>query len=148
MDEIAKILPAVFRKQIRRTDPHLLEILVPLWPRIAGRTMAEHSQPALFASGVLTLNADCATWGTQLRLMTEDIRAGINHFLGQPIVKKLRIKTVTQPDLFSPPRLSHGTGLPAPPPVRPAMDTGSIADPDIASMLACSYAKYFNRPRR
>ena len=66
--------------------------------------MAQHSQPAFFASGVLTLTTDCATWGTQLRHMTEEIRAKINGFLGQPIVKKLRIKTVTQPGLFSLPR--------------------------------------------
>ena len=104
MDEIGKLLPVLFRKQIRRAEPHLLDILLPLWPRIAGKTMAQHSQPALFASGVLTLHTDCATWGTQLRHMTEEIRAEINGFLGQPIVKKLRIKTVTQPGLFSPPR--------------------------------------------
>jgi hypothetical protein len=148
VDEIGKILPSLFRKQICRAEPHLLEILLPLWPRIAGKTMAQHSQPALFASGVLTLATDCATWGTQLRHMTEDIRAEINGFLGQPIVKKLRIKTVTQSDLFSPPRLSRGTASPAPPPVKQAMDTDSIADPEIASTLASSYAKYFNRPRR
>ena len=148
MDEIGKILPSLFRKQIRRAEPHLLEILLPLWPRIAGKTMAQHSQPAFFASGVLTLATDCATWGTQLRQMTEEIRAEINGFLGQPIVKKLRIKTVTQPDLFSPPRRSRGAALPAPPLAEQAMDTDSIADPEIASALASSYAKYFNRPRR
>ena len=52
--------------------------------------------------------------------MTEDIRAKINGFLGQPIVKKLRVKTMTQSSLFSSPRPStrdacafparHGTG--------------------------------------
>ena len=148
VDEIGKILPSLFRKQIRRAEPHLLEILRPLWSRIAGKTMAQHSQPANFASGVLTLATDCATWGTQLRHMTEEIRAEINGFLGQPIVKKLRIKTVSQPDLFSPPRPASRTTLPAPTPVSQAMDTDSIADPAIASTLASSYAKYFTRPRR
>jgi len=147
VDEIGKILPSVFRKQIRRAEPHLLEILLPLWPRIVGKTMAQHSQPAFFASGVLTLSTDSATWSTQLKHLTEEIRAEINGFLGQPIVKKLRIKTVTQPDLFSPPRTSHGTAQPAPPPVRQAMDTDSIADQEVASALASSYAKYFNRSR-
>ncbi|MGA2986859.1 MAG: DUF721 domain-containing protein [Terriglobia bacterium] len=147
MDEIGKMLPGVFRKQIRRAEPHLLEILLPLWPRIVGKSMAQHSQPTFFASGVLTLATDSATWSTQLKHLTEEIRAEINGFLGQPIVKKLRIKTVTQPDLFSPPRVSPGIALPAPPPVNPAMGTDSIADPQIAAALASSYAKYFNRPR-
>lgn len=109
VDDIGKILPILFRKQIRRAEPHLLDILFPLWPRIAGKTMAQHSQPTFFASGVLTLTADCATWGTVLRHMTEEIRGEINGFLGQQIVKKLRIKTVTQADLFSSPRSPRGT---------------------------------------
>lgn len=148
MDEIGKILPSLFRKQIRREEPRLLEILLPLWPRIAGKTLAQHSQPALYASGMLTLATDCATWGAQLRQMSEEIRATINGFLGQPIVKKLRIKTVAQPGLFYPPRLSSVAGSPVPPPLIQAMGTDSIADPEVASALATSYAKYFNRPRR
>jgi hypothetical protein len=147
VDEIGKILPSLLRQQMFRREPHLVEILLPLWPRIAGKTLAQHSQPALFASGVLTLATDCATWGTQLRHMTEEIRAEVNRFLGQAIVKKLRIKTVTQEGLFSVSRPSRRAAPRALPPGEPAMDTDSIADPEIASALAISYAKYFNRPR-
>ena len=148
VDEIGKILPSWFRKQIRRADPHLLEILLPMWPRIAGKTMALHSQPAFFASGVLTVTTDCATWGTQLRQMTEEIRAEINGFLGVPMVKKLRIKTVTEPSLFSLPRPSRPAAPPAPALGEQAVDTTAIADREIASALATSFAKYFNRSRR
>jgi predicted nucleic acid-binding Zn ribbon protein len=146
VDEIGTILPALFRKQIGRAEPNMLGILVSLWPRIAGRMMAEHSQPARFDSGVLTLAADCATWGTQLQHMTEDIRAGINRYLGQPLVKKLRVKTMTCPSLFSPPQPLRKTALPVPPAAD--MDVKSIADREVASALANSYAKYFSRPRR
>ena len=148
MDEIGKILPALFKKQIGRAEPHLLEILNPLWPRIAGRTIAEHCHPALFTSGVLTLHTDCATWGKQLKFMAEEIRAKINGFLGQPIVKKLRFKTVPQTSLFSSPRSERGAAPTAPPLTEKGMNTDSIADPEIASALASSYAKYFSRPRR
>ncbi len=148
MDEIGTILPTLFRKQIRREEPHLLEILVPLWPRISGRIIAQHSRPSFFAAGVLTLTTDSSTWTTQLRLMSDEIRSQINDFLCQPIVKKLRVKTVIQPSLFSPSRPSNGIASPAQPRMAQAMDTNSIADPAIASALASSYAKYFNRPRR
>jgi hypothetical protein len=148
VEEIGKLLPALFKKQIRRAEPRLIEILVPLWPRIAGKTMAQHSQPAYFASGVLTLATDSTTWGTQLRQMTEEIRAEINGFLGQPIVKKLRIKAVPQPGLFSSLPASRETVPPAPARDEKAMDTAPIADPEIASALASSYAKYFTRTRR
>jgi hypothetical protein len=148
VDDIGKILPSLFRKQIRREEPHLLEILLPLWPRIAGKTMAQHSQPAFFASGVLTLTTDCATWGAQLRHMAEEIRAGINGFLGQPLVKKLRIKIATQPSLYSPPRPLRETARPVPTWAEKALDTASIVDREIASTLADSYAKYFTRRGR
>ncbi|MGO8788539.1 MAG: DUF721 domain-containing protein [Terriglobia bacterium] len=148
MDEIGKILPSLFSKQIRREEPYLLEILLPLWPRIVGKSIAQHCQPTLFASGVLSLASDSATWAKQLVFLTEEVRAKINGFLGQPIVRKLRIKTMTQPSLFSSTRPSRGISAPSPPVMERAVDTSSILDPAIASALASSYAKYFNRPRR
>jgi hypothetical protein len=148
VDEIGKLLPFMFRKQIRRAEPHLLEILIPLWPRIVGRTMAQHSQPAAFGSGVLTLTTDCATWGAQLRQMTEEIRAEINSFLGQPAVKKLRVKNITQLDLFASARLSSGTAARDLAFKEEPVDTASIPDPELARVIASSYAKYFARPRR
>jgi hypothetical protein len=146
VDAIGKFLPVLFKKQIRRAEPHLLEILVPLWPRIVGKTMAQHSRPAQFDLGLLTLHADCPTWGMQLRHMTDEIRSEVNRFLGQAIVKNLRIKTVTQPDLFSQSRRADRATPPSLP-VDVAMVTDSIADPEVAAALASSYAKYFNRRR-
>jgi len=145
VDEVGKILPSLFRKQMRRDEPHVLEILLPLWPRIAGKTIAQHAQPAVFASGVLTVTTDCATWSTQLRHMAEDLRAGINGFLGQSIVKKLRIKKVSYASLLAPPPPRRGAPVSAPSPAGKTVDTASIADPEIASALANSYIKYFTR---
>lgn len=148
MDEIGKILPSLLRKQIPRTEPYLLDILLPLWSRIVGKTIAQHSQPSHFASGVLTLATDSVTWSTQLRHLGDEIRLAINGFLGQSIVKKLRIKTVTQSSLFAQPK--PPLGIAPSPPLSPeeVMETDSIVDPAIASALANSYTKYFSRPRR
>lgn len=145
MDEVAKILPSLFRKQMRRDEPYLLEILLPFWPRIAGKAIAQHCQPAYFSGGVLTLNADCATWGTQLRQMAEEFRARINGYLGQPVVKKLRIKTVAAASLFALPAVAGKTISRLSPLAGKAVDTSSIADPEVAATLANSYAKYFTR---
>jgi hypothetical protein len=148
VDDIGKILPSLFKKEIRRDEPHLLEILQPLWPRITGKPMAQHSQPVSFAAGVLTVTTDCPTWNAQMRHMTEDIRCGINGFLGQSIVKKLRIKKVNQAGLFSAPGMNRESASPEFKVSNPPMDTTSITDPEIASALADSYAKYFSTPRR
>ena len=147
MDEIGKLLPALFKKQIRRAEPHLLDILGPLWPRIVGKGMALHSRPVLFDLGRLTLHADGASWGNQLRFMSEEIRAKVNGFLGDAMVKKLRIKTVTQPHLFAGPWRAKEA---IPPTLQPGdirMNTDSITDPEIAATLASSYTKYFKRTR-
>jgi hypothetical protein len=148
VEEIGKLLPGLFRNEIRRGEPHLLEILDPLWPRIAGKGMAQHSQPSHFASGVLTVAVDSATWSKQLRHLSEEIRAGVNGALGQGVVKRLRIKTVTQHGLFTASKASREVVPPQPPAMDAGMDTTPIADPTIAAALANSYAKYFNRPRR
>lgn len=145
MDEIGRILPGLFRRQIRRTEPHLIEILLPLWPRIAGKMLAQHSRPACFASGLLTVSTDCATWGGQLRQMTEELRAGINGFLGQPVVRKLRIRT-EPPSLFAA-KVMRKDGVLSPDLKGQMTDTTAIADREVAAAYAASYAKYFSRQR-
>ncbi len=145
MDEIGRILPGLFRKQIRRTEPHLVEILLPLWPRITGKTLAQHSRPAVFAAGILTVSTDCPTWGAQLRHMTEELRAGINGFLGQPIVRKLRIRT--EPPSLLPAPAAPRSALPSPAFREQVADTAAIADREIAAAFAASYSKYFSRHR-
>ena len=146
MDELGKVLPSLFRKQLRRPEPYFLEVLLPLWPRIVGKSMAQHSHPALFEGGVLTLTTDCATWSKQLRFMAEEIRAEINGYLGQVMVKKLKVTTATQPGLFSSPWAARA-GAPHAPPAKQPVNTDGIADPEIAATLASSYAKYFSRSR-
>ena len=55
MEEIGKTLPAVFKRHVRGSNPQLVEILAPLWSRVAGKGIAEHSRPVAFWSGTLTL---------------------------------------------------------------------------------------------
>lgn len=99
MEEIGKLLPGVLREQVRRSGPRLIEILDPLWRRVAGKAMAQHCRPVAFDAGTLTLATDCPTWSAQLRQMAEEIRAKVNSFLGDPVVKKLRILKVARLDV-------------------------------------------------
>ena len=92
MEEVGKLLPTIFRRQMRRENAHIVEILGPLWMRVAGKEIAEHSRPVEFAAGTLTLGTSCPSWAAQLRLMTEELRAEINKFLGCTVVKKLQVR--------------------------------------------------------
>ncbi len=97
MEEISKILPLIFRNQVRRDNPRVVEILAPLWPQVAGKPMARHSRPVAFDEGTLTLESDCTAWSAEMRRMSEDIRAQINRYLGVPTVRKLRVRYVSRP---------------------------------------------------
>ncbi len=92
MEAIGKILPAVFKRRLHEREGNLIDILAPFWPRVAGKPIAQHSRPADFRVGTLTLWADSSAWATELCQLAEEIRAEINSFLGLPIVKRLRIE--------------------------------------------------------
>jgi len=77
---------------MRRENARVVEILAPLWIQVAGKEIAEHSRPVEFAAGTLTLATSCPSWAAQLRLMSEQIRAEINNFLGYAVVKKLQVR--------------------------------------------------------
>jgi len=92
MEAVGNLLPAIFKKQMRRDDTRVVELLIPFWQKAAGRGIAENSTPVHFGAGTLTLETTCPTWAIQLRNMTEEIRAGINDFMGAPIVKTIRVQ--------------------------------------------------------
>lgn len=166
VEEVGKILPAIFKRQVRRENPRLVEILSPLWPRVAGRSISEHSRPITFGAGTLTLATPCSTWATELRQISEEIRAEINSFLGSPVVKKLRVRLVAD----VPQADADGRNLKietvrsklearksefesaGPEPAAEASELrGEIRaelDADTARTLELSFAKYFARPAR
>ncbi|HET7841391.1 MAG TPA: DciA family protein, partial [Terriglobia bacterium] len=65
MEEIGKSLPVIFKRHIRKSGPAVAEILAPLWARVAGRAIAEHSRPVGFEAGQLLLETTCETWAGQ-----------------------------------------------------------------------------------
>jgi hypothetical protein len=101
MEEIGEILPAIMKQQVERLNPPVVEILAPLWSRVAGRTMARNSRPVAFHAGTLTLACECTSWTAQLQAMAEEIRAEINSFLGWPVVKKIHVQWVARLDAAS-----------------------------------------------
>ncbi|MGH9326491.1 MAG: DUF721 domain-containing protein [Terriglobia bacterium] len=148
MEEIARILPKVLQKApLRRRQP-VLEILVPLWPRVVGKLIARFSRPASYHQGVLTVAASSPPWATQIREMREEIRAKVNGFLGAPVVKKLRVRYALP--------LQLEAEIPAPeaqaamPPENPSLrlpwtEDENRLEPEIARIVERSFRKYFSR---
>src|SRR5208337_3211437 len=91
MEEIGIILPKVLKPQLSRLEPPVVEVLAPLWTRVAGKALAGQCRPVAFSAGTLTLATDNADWAEPLQQMAGEIRAAVNNFLGKPVVKHLRI---------------------------------------------------------
>lgn len=94
VEEVGKILPGLFKRQVRRLNPRVIEVLGPFWRRVAGEAMARESRPVDFKAGTLTLACSCPSWSAQLQQMAEEIRAEVNCFLRGPVVKKIQVRCV------------------------------------------------------
>jgi len=168
MDELATLLPRFFNKHVRGDHAPVLEVLLPLWPWVAGKAMAEQSRPVAFANGILTLAAFSAPWVTELRGLHDEIRTAINRTLGRPLVKRVRVKLapLSGPDpgcgISSAFGFENGAtsarqafpALPmpgqAPASIHDPGQTGLQAslDPEIREVLSRSFTKYFARGNR
>jgi hypothetical protein len=145
VDDIGKILPGVLKMEVGRTEPRLLEILAPLWPRVAGKAIALHSRPVAFEAGTLTLATDCPTWTAQLCQMAEEIRAEVNSFLGRPLVKRLRVRKQAGWERPKTTEVNQRMSLPVRLPEKLSLQKAVKFEPEIARIVESSYAKYFSR---
>ena len=154
VQEIGKVLPAVFKSHWRRANPPLVEVLAPLWPRVAGKSIAAHSLPVAFQAGTLTVATWSPSWAAQLRRLAEEVRAAVNSFLGGPLVKNVRIRLSADANSVRGPLEGAIRGFSkTPPSSAPGPDAGKLQfpdseaklDPEIARIVERSYAKYFAR---
>jgi hypothetical protein len=147
MEEIGKILPKVLQPQLSRLEPPVIEVLAPLWTRVAGKALAKECRPVMFSAGTLTLATEDPDWVEPLQQMTEEIRAHVNNFLGKPVVKHLRILSVRKFD--------HGDKAQRKPEERPVLELDRRAWPGggprtesvVAEAIERSHARYFGRKR-
>ncbi|HEV2498532.1 MAG TPA: DUF721 domain-containing protein [Terriglobia bacterium] len=162
MEEIGNILPKAFQKHVLRGRRPVIEIMAPLWSRMVGKLISNHSRPVAFEDGVLTIAASSLTWMTQLEGMADPIRAQVNDSLGAVMVKKLRFrperpagptefgsKEKREKSLFSGAETSNSipSRAPRPNPVPDFLwgDHGVNLAPELAEVVERSFIKYFSR---
>lgn len=165
MHELGKLIPRFLNKHVRGDHAPVLEVLAPLWPRVAGKAMAEQSRPIAFGNGTLTLAASSAPWATELRGLHDEIRTAINRTLGRPLVKRVRVRLAPMPSSDAGREVTRACGagaetspaklplqmLALPAPAKTAsgnekeFDFQTGLDPEIREVLLRSFAKYFGR---
>jgi hypothetical protein len=165
VDELCKLLPRFLNKHVRGDQAPVLEVLTPLWPRVAGKAVAAQSRPVAFGNGTLTIAASSSPWSTELRGLHDEIRTTINRTLGRPLVKRIRVKLASMPssdaggEVAS--TLSRGNeGSLGRPALRmqamPSEASALVAsqkefglqtglDPEVRETFVRSFAKYFGR---
>lgn len=74
------------------------------WPQLVGPEIAEHCRPVSCADGELVIEAESATWATQLRLFKRQILARLASNAGPQVVTRLRIQGPTQSSHVTGPR--------------------------------------------
>lgn len=149
MEEVGRILPSVVGRHMHDGDSRLLQVLSALWPRAVGKGIAQHSLPVSFVSGTLTLATACPSWAAQLGQMREEVRAGINGFLGRPLVRMLRVRhtpsLVLETGESKVGKLETGRPKLASPDLKPALESVNL-DPEIARFVEEAFARYFSKP--
>ncbi|HEV3278945.1 MAG TPA: DUF721 domain-containing protein [Terriglobia bacterium] len=147
MEELGKILPRALKNHVRGERAPVLAVLAGVWPRVAGKAMAEQARPLAFSSGTLTLAVHCPTWAAQLQGLRQEICGAINRALGGTVVRHLRVKLVARDEagaqaaveLPRAPALAIGPG-------RPDMAALETLGPELRAVVSRSFAKYFARP--
>jgi hypothetical protein len=65
------------------------------WHRAVGNSIAEHSEPAHLASGVLTVRVDSPVWHQQLHLMKNTLLVQVQKVLPDKKIRELRFRQET-----------------------------------------------------
>jgi len=145
MEALGNILPRVLKRHVRSESGPVMAILTGVWPRVAGKAMAEQARPLEFSAGRLTLAVTCPNWAVQLKVLREEIRSAINQALGRAVVRQVRVKLVSY-DIGA--RTGARGDETAPILAKwsdPDLPTLSQLDPPLREVVSNSYAKYFAR---
>ena len=94
MEAVGMIVPRALKTHVKRDKAPLLAVVTGLWPRVAGKAIAEQARPTAFSGGTLTLSASNEQWATQLQALSGEICAAVNKALGQPLVRYVRVRVV------------------------------------------------------
>jgi hypothetical protein len=153
MEDVSSILPRALKKQLLCRKPRVLEVLGPVWPRVVGKLIAQHSRLAAFNEGTLRVAAFSPPWAAQLSQMAEQIRDEVNRFCGAPVVRKLRVCC----DPCKKPDVPNSASMERPATAERLAYSSEEAsrvlwaghatnlDPELAEAVERSFVKYFSR---
>lgn len=74
------------------------------WAELIGPDLADHCRPVSCNDGELVVEAESATWATQLRLFKSQIMDRLASGVGRGVVTSVRIQAPSQPSYVRGPR--------------------------------------------
>ena len=88
---LAASLDSVTRNLGGAGGPALVKLLAD-WPGVVGEQLAAHSRPLSLRAGTLTIAADEAAWGAQLRWLEADLLRHLDTALGAGAVTRVSVR--------------------------------------------------------
>jgi len=149
MEDLGNILPRVLKRHVRSESGPVMAVLAGVWPRVAGKAMAEQARPLEFSAGRLTLAVTCPSWAVQLEGLREEIRSAINQALGRAVVRHVRVKLVSHDEPVAGAAARREETAPiAAKWIDVDLPTLAQLEPQLRETVSNSYAKYFARRDR
>jgi len=149
MEDLGNILPRVLKKHVRGESGPVMAVLTGVWPRVAGKAMAEQARPLEFSAGRLTLAVACPNWAVQLEGLREEIRSAINQALGRAVVRQVRVKLVSRDGHVAGAAARRAEAAPVSAKwIDADLPTLAQLEPELRETVSNSYAKYFARCHR
>jgi hypothetical protein len=127
----------------------MMAVLTGVWPRVAGKAVAEQARPLEFSAGRLTLAVACPNWAIQLKALREEIRRALNEALGRAVVRQVRVKQVSHDDVGA--RAAARVEETAPISAKwidPDLPALAQLEPQLREIVSKSYVKYFTHSDR
>ena len=133
---IAADLHEIVRKTAPRSRGVPAEVF-PAWDAVVGAAVARITRPDALQKGVLTVVAKNSVWIQELIMLREQILAGLEDRLGEPLIRDVRFRVGRLHD-----RRPPGQGIGPPPGPARALSAGArekledVRDPELRAAIA------------
>ena len=141
MNDLSSLLPG-FLRQLHFSQEMTGELVVALWERIVGETLAQNARPLRLQGTTLVLTVSSEAWKKELFSLRFEILKRLERLFGPSRVSRLDLRVdpwmnaVRAPDTPAPEQLVEE-------PAELLLD--SISDPELSRSLAAAASSYFAR---
>jgi len=143
MTELSLLLPKALR-QLPLTDELAEKLVISVWQRAVGETLAEKTKPFRLYKSTLVVSVPSLMWKRELHHLQEEIIERLRQAMGQRMVHALEFRVDVD---FDSAIVVAPTGCPADLHEPVILPPDCIEDVELRHTFAAAASSYMNRPR-